>query len=91
VRKYIHLKIVGSKDFTSAVTSFPFGLDVLERAPDELDRVAVAGSAARRSDQATSSAVKGEPSCQVTPSRTTMRTLVRSSFQPHSVRRPGAG
>jgi hypothetical protein len=51
----------------------------------------VFSSAARVSDQATSSAVNGDPSCQVTPSRTVIMILVLSSFQPHSVSRPGAG
>ncbi len=46
--------------------------------------------AARVSDQATSSAVNGEPSCQVTPSRTFIVTFFLSSLQPHSVSRPGA-
>ena len=50
----------------------------------------VFSSPARCSDQTTSSAVNGEPSCQVTPSRTVIMILVRSSFQPHSVSRPGA-
>jgi len=50
----------------------------------------VSGLAARSSDQTTSSGVKGDPSCQVTPSRTVMLIFVRSSFQPHSVIRPGA-
>ena len=49
----------------------------------------VASSPARSSDQATSSGVTGEPSCQVAPSRTFITIFERSSFQPHSVRRPG--
>ena len=49
----------------------------------------VAGSAARSIDHLTSSGVKGEPSCHFTPSRTVIITLVRSSFQPHSVSSPG--
>ena len=49
----------------------------------------VSGLPARSSDQTTSSGVTGEPSCQVAPSRTVITIFVRSSFQPHSVSRPG--
>ena len=50
----------------------------------------VASLPARSSDHTTSSAVNGEPSCQVTPSRTVIMTWLWSSLQPHSVSRPGA-
>ncbi len=48
------------------------------------------GLPARWIDQTTSSGVNGVPSCQTTSSRTSIQTLVLSSFQPQAVSRPGS-
>ena len=83
------MKSVGSNDFTSAVTVFPSTEKLPILPQTNWIGLPVSSSPARSSDQTTSSGVTGEPSCQVAPSRTFITILVRSSFQPHSVSRPG--
>ena len=76
--------------WTSPVMTLPSAFRLAIDAQTKDTGFPVSGLATRCRFQMTSSAVTGVPSCQVAPSRTTMRTRVlSSSAQPHSVSRPG--